>query len=50
LLNSIKARQTVDPATGEINPTTGIAVPKVHAKVESSKLRELLNNLPGDDI
>jgi hypothetical protein len=50
LLNSIKARQTVDPATGEINPTTGIAVPKVHAKVESSKLRELLNNLPGDEI
>jgi archaellum biogenesis ATPase FlaH len=50
LLASIKNRQTVDPDTGEVNPSTGIAVPKVTAKVESSKLRELLNNLPGDDI
>jgi hypothetical protein len=50
LLASIKNRQTVDPDTGELNPATGIAVPKVTAKVESSKLRELLNNLPGDDI
>ena len=52
LLNSIKQRQTVDPSTGEVsvNPTTLAPVPKVTAKVESSKLRELLNNLPGDDI
>jgi len=32
------------------DPTDGVAVPKVKANVESSKLRELLNNLPGDDV
>ena len=47
LLNSIKQRQTVAPTD---DPTDGAAVPKVRANVESSKLRELLNNLPGDDI
>jgi len=52
LLNSIKQRNTVvDQSTGEIkDPASGIAIPKVKAQVESSKLRELLNNLPGDDI
>ncbi len=50
LLASIKQRQTVDPNTGEINPDSGLAVPKVRAQVESTKLRELLNNLPGDEI
>ena len=47
LLNSIKQRQTVAPTD---DPTDGAAVPKVRAQVESSKLRELLNNLPSDDI
>jgi hypothetical protein len=50
LLNQIKARQTVDATTGEIDPNTLSPIPKVRAQVESSKLRELLNNLPGDDI
>ena len=45
LLNSIKQRTTVLE-----DPSTGAAVPKVKAQVESSKLRELLNNLPSDDI
>jgi archaellum biogenesis ATPase FlaH len=45
LLASIKQRQTVSE-----DPTDGAAVPKVKAQVESSKLRELLNNLPGDDL
>ena len=49
LLNSIKQRHTVDATTGEIDPTSGAGVGKVRAQVESSKLRELLNNLPGDD-
>ena len=44
LLNSIKARQTVSE-----DPTTGAPIPKVQAKVESSKLRELLNNLPSEE-
>jgi len=49
LLNSIKQRQTVVSSAGEIL-TDGASIPKVKANVESSKLRELLNNLPGDDI
>ena len=49
LLNSIKQRQTVNQSTGEVL-TDGASIPKVRANVESSKLRELLNNLPGDDI
>ena len=44
LLNSIKARQTVSE-----DPNNAPAVPKIKAQVESSKLRELLNNLPGDE-
>ncbi len=51
LLNQIKQRQTVvDPSTGEVDPNSLSAAPKVRAQVESSKLRELLNNLPADDI
>jgi hypothetical protein len=51
LLNSIKQRQTVNPSTGEISPVDGVAIPKIKgAQVESTKLRELLNNLPGDDL
>jgi len=51
LLNQIKQRQTVvDPATGEVDPNSLTSAPKVQAKVESTKLRELLNNLPSDDL
>jgi hypothetical protein len=41
---------TVDPNTGEINhdPTVGIAVPKVRAQADSTKLRQFLNNLNED--
>lgn len=48
LLNSIKQRQTV--AAGESQLAYGASVSKVKANVESSKLRELLNNIPSDDI
>jgi archaellum biogenesis ATPase FlaH len=47
LLNSIKQRSSVQT---QEDPADGIAVPKVKAQVESSKLRELLNNLPSDDL
>ena len=51
LLNQIKQRQTtVDPNTGEIDPNSLSSAPKIRAEVPSSKLRELLNNLPGDDL
>jgi hypothetical protein len=58
LLSQIKQRNT---AQGESNgpapferatPVEGfdLAKPRVKATVESSKLRELLNNLPSDDV
>ena len=49
LLNSLK-QKTVITAAGETfaDPTAGAPVPKVTAHVESSKLRELLNKIPGD--
>jgi hypothetical protein len=47
LLNSIKQRQTIQASE---DPNGGLAVPKVRAEVASSKLRELINNLPGDDL
>jgi archaellum biogenesis ATPase FlaH len=60
LLNSIKQRQTVtsEEAAGTSNawergsPKEGfdLAKPKIKANVESSKLRELLNNLPSDEL
>jgi archaellum biogenesis ATPase FlaH len=52
LLNSIKQRsQVVDSATGEIKaPTDGAPAPKIRAEIGSSKLRDLINNLPGDDL
>jgi hypothetical protein len=60
LLHSIKQRQTV--ASEDSNGTSApwdratpkegfdLAKPKIKAEVASSKLRELLNNLPGDDV
>jgi hypothetical protein len=57
LLASIKQRNTVQEESAgsgweRATPVEGfdLAKPKVQAKVESSKLRELLNNLPNDDI
>jgi len=52
LLASIKNRQTVDvdPSTGEVNPNSLAPAPKVKAQVESSKLRQLLNNLPETEL
>jgi hypothetical protein len=57
LLNSIKQRQTVQAedttSTWErASPKEGfdLGKPKIKANVESSKLRELLNNLPSDEI
>jgi hypothetical protein len=50
LLASIKQRTNVVDSNGEINPTTLAPVPKVTANVESSKLRQLLNNLPPDEL
>ena len=55
LLANIKQRQTVPADTSgweRATPVEGfdLAKPKIKAEVASSKLRELLNNLPGDDL
>jgi len=56
LLTSIKQRQTVaedsNTTTGwtRATPVEGFDLGKPRAQVESSKLRELLNNLPTDDV
>jgi len=48
LLNQIKQRSTVDPDTGETMPSA--SAPKAKAKIESTKLRQLIDNLPTDEI
>jgi archaellum biogenesis ATPase FlaH len=54
IIDQIKQRSTItttDPSTGEImntDPTQGVAIPKTKSQVESSKLRQLLNNIPND--
>jgi hypothetical protein len=57
LLNSIKQRQTVaadtgSPAWERASPVEGfdLAKPKIKAEIASTKLRELLNNIPSDDV
>jgi hypothetical protein len=56
IVSALKARSSTvtatDPDTGEIrnpDPLEGVGVGKVRAQVDSSKLRQLLNNMPGDD-
>ena len=38
----------IDSATGEINPEVGVAVPKIRAQTDSTKLRQFLSNLGSD--
>ena len=45
IMSSLQRTSTVSD-----DPTIGDAIKKPIAQVESSKLRQLLNNLPGDDI
>jgi hypothetical protein len=52
IIESIKARSTIKAdADGVIHddPTKGVPVGKIRATVESSKLREILNNQFGDE-
>ncbi len=52
IIDQIKRKtevQQVDPETGEVNPTQGVNVGKVRAHVESTKLREILNNMGSED-
>jgi archaellum biogenesis ATPase FlaH len=51
IIDQIKARSStvVDSNTGEIDPTAGVAVGKVRADVQSTKLHQLLNSLSSQD-
>jgi hypothetical protein len=49
ILNTIARKSSIDSSTGEIradDPTEGMIVKQSAVKVESTKLRQLLNNLP----
>jgi len=47
-IDSLKHKTNVTNAEAPSDPTQGARVGKVTAQVESSKLRELLNKIPGD--
>jgi replicative DNA helicase len=52
IIDSLKRKtevQRIDPDTGEIDPSQGASIGKVRGHVESTKLREILNNMGGDD-
>ena len=48
IIDNIKRKSNVDEESRE-EPTQGVSVGKVRAKVESTKLREILNNMGGDE-
>jgi len=48
IIDNIKRKSNVDNESRE-EPTQGVSVGKVRAKVESTKLREILNNMGGDE-
>jgi hypothetical protein len=47
-IDNLKQKTTITQASVPIDPTEGATVKKVTAQVEGSKLRELLNKIPGD--
>ena len=52
IIDSIKRKtevQRVDSETGEIDPSQGASIGRVRANVESTKLRDILNNMSTDD-
>jgi hypothetical protein len=55
ILDDIKRKSTVEPANVSTesqvpDPTIGVPLPKIQAKADSTKLRQFLNNLGGDDV
>jgi archaellum biogenesis ATPase FlaH len=51
IIENIKRKTTVDRETGEIadDPAEGASIGRVRANVQSTKLRDILNNMGGDD-
>ena len=48
IIDSIKRKTSVDPVDNT-DPKQGLAVGKIRAQVESTKLREILNNMSNDE-
>jgi archaellum biogenesis ATPase FlaH len=46
--STAEAQPVVDPATGEIDPQQGIAIPKIKAQADSTRLRQFLSNMGGN--
>jgi archaellum biogenesis ATPase FlaH len=42
------AQPAIDPETGEIDPQQGVAIPKVKAQADSTRLRQFLNTMNTD--
>jgi archaellum biogenesis ATPase FlaH len=47
-IDNLKQKTTITQASVPTDPTEGATIKKVTAQVEGSKLRELLNKIPGD--
>jgi hypothetical protein len=45
--SSADSQPSVDPDTGEIDPQQGVAIPKVKAQADSTRLRQFLNTMGG---
>jgi archaellum biogenesis ATPase FlaH len=43
-----EAHPSTDPDTGEINPQIGVAIPKIKAQADSTRLRQFLSNMGGN--
>ena len=46
--SSAEAPPSADPATGEIDPQAGVAIPKIRAQADSTRLRQFLSNMGGN--
>jgi hypothetical protein len=46
--STAEAQPSTDPDTGEINPQIGVAVPKIKAQADSTRLRQFLSNMGGN--
>jgi hypothetical protein len=42
------AQAAVDPETGEVDPQQGVAIPRVKAQADSTRLRQFLNTMNTD--
>jgi hypothetical protein len=49
IMDTLKRSSSNTPAESREDPTEGSSIGKVRAETDSTKLRQFLNNLPGDE-